>query len=45
VGLRLREYRNGMPSDVTLLDAAGLEVEAWAVDGDSRRVANFSGPR
>ena len=38
-------FGNGMPYHVTLLDAAGLEVEAWAVDGDGRRVANFSGPR
>ncbi len=38
-----------MPSHVTLLDAAGLEVEAWALDGDGKRVdqlrpADFSGP-
>ena len=44
-GTSITEYPNGMPSHVTLLDAAGLEVEAWAVDGDGRRVANFSGPR
>jgi hypothetical protein len=44
-GTSITEYRNGMPSHVTLLDAAGLEVEAWAVDGDGRRVVDFSGPR
>ena len=33
-----------MPYHVTLLDAAGLEVEAWAVDGDGRRVPNFVSP-
>ena len=38
-------FGNGMPYHVTLLDAAGLEVEAWAVDGDGRRVPNFGGPR
>jgi hypothetical protein len=48
-GTSITEYRN-MPSHVTLLlDAAGLEVEAWALDGDGRRVAepraaDFSGP-
>lgn len=31
-------YTNGMPSHVTRLDAAGLEVEAWAVGSDGRRV-------
>ena len=31
-------YRNDMPYHVTLLDAAGLEVDAWGVDGDGRRV-------
>jgi hypothetical protein len=44
-GTSITEYRNGFPFHVTLLDAAGLEVEAWAVDGDGRRVADFSGPR
>jgi len=44
-GTSITEYRNGIPLHVTLLDAAGLEVEAWAVDGDGRRVADFSGPR
>jgi hypothetical protein len=49
-GTTITEYRNAMPSHVTLLDAAGLEVEAWAVDGVGRRVdqprpADFSGPR
>jgi hypothetical protein len=49
-GTSITEYRNAMPSHVTLLDAAGLEVEAWAVDGVGRRVdqprpADFSGPR
>jgi hypothetical protein len=39
-----------MPSHVTLLNAAGLEVEVWGVDGDGRRVdrlrpTDFSGPR
>jgi hypothetical protein len=39
-----------MPSHVTLLDAAGLVVEAWAVDGDGSRVdqpraADLSGAR
>jgi len=48
-GTSITEYRNGMPSHVTLLDAAGLELEAWALDGDGRRVAepraaDFSGP-
>src|SRR5271167_4284977 len=49
-GTSITEYRNGgMPSRVTLLDAAGLEVEAWALDGDGKRVvqprpADFSGP-
>ena len=48
-GTSITEYRDGMPSRVTLLDAAGLEVEAWALDGDGRRVAepraaDFSGP-
>ena len=46
----ITEYRNDMPTHVTLLNAAGLEVDAWAVDGDGRRVnqprpADFSGPR
>ena len=49
-GTTITEYRNDMPYHVTLLDAAGLEVEAWAVDGVGRRVdqprpADFSGPR
>jgi hypothetical protein len=49
-GTSITEYRNGMPSHVTLLNAAGLEVEAWGVDGDGRRVdrrrsADFRGPR
>ena len=44
-GTSITEYRNGFPFHVTLLDAAGLEVEAWAVDGDGRRVVDFSGPR
>jgi hypothetical protein len=49
-GTSITEYRNGVPSHVTLLDAAGLEVEAWGVDGDGRRVgrsrpADFSGTR
>ena len=48
-GTSITKYRDGMPSHVTLLDAAGLEVEAWALDGDGRRVAepraaDFSGP-
>jgi hypothetical protein len=49
-GTSITEYRNGgMPSRGTLLDAAGLEVEAWALDGDGKRVdqprpADFSGP-
>jgi hypothetical protein len=48
-GTSITEYRNGMPSHVTLLDAAGLEMEAWALDGDGRRVAepratDFSDP-
>jgi hypothetical protein len=34
----ITEYHNGMPSHVTLLDAAGLQVEAWGVDGDGKRV-------
>jgi hypothetical protein len=37
-GTSITEYRNGMSSRVTMLDAAGLEVEAWAVHGDGRRV-------
>ena len=44
-GTSITEYRHGMPYHVTLLDAAGLEVEAWAVDGDGRRVPNFGRPR
>ena len=50
-GTSITEYHhNGMPSHVTRLDAAGLEVEAWAVDGDGRRVdqprpVDISGPR
>jgi hypothetical protein len=49
-GTKITAYRNDMPSHVTLQDAAGLEVEAWAVHGDGRRVdqprpADFSGPR
>jgi hypothetical protein len=48
-GRSITDYRNGgMPSHVTRLDAAGLEVEAWDVDGDGKRVdqrrpADFSG--
>jgi hypothetical protein len=37
-GTTITEYRNDMPSHITLLDAAGLEVEAWDVDADGRRV-------
>ena len=37
-GTTITDYRNDMPSHVTLLDAAGLEVEAWDVDADGRRV-------
>jgi hypothetical protein len=49
-GTSITEYRNAMPSHVTLLDAAGLEVAARAVNGDGRRVdqshpARLSGPR
>jgi hypothetical protein len=43
-GTSITEYRNGMPSNVTLLDAAGLEVEAWAVYSDGRRVAQSRRP-
>jgi len=39
-GTSITEYRNAMPSHVTLLDATGLEVEAWAVHGDGRRVGS-----
>jgi hypothetical protein len=48
-GTSITKYRNGVPSHVTLLDAAGLGVEVWAVGGDGNRVdqprpADFSGP-
>ncbi len=35
-GTSITKYRDGTPSHITLLDAAGLEVEAWAVHGDGR---------
>jgi hypothetical protein len=37
-GTLITEYREGVAFHVTKLNAAGLEVESWAVHGDGRRV-------